>query len=348
METILLTGGLGYIGSLTCLELLSLKYKVIIFDSLINSSIESLRRIKTLGSYSKDYCPNNLIFIKGDIRNYNDLNKTFKDARDNENKINAVVHMAGLKSVFDSQKNPDLYKDVNLYGTEILLKVMEENQCYSIIFSSSATVYGENDQEFLTEKHKCRPNNNYGQTKLEVEKILEQKYHHSNKKWKIINLRYFNPIGAHPSGMLGEQNLNSSHNLFPLLCKAASNNKIFKIFGNDWNTPDRTAIRDFVHVMDIAEGHSCALEYIKKNESLNLSINLGSGQGTSILEFINVFQQTLNIKLDYKFIERREGDVSRYVASNQLAKELLKWEPIYSLKEMCLDGWKWYISNKNI
>ena len=348
MDTILLTGGLGYIGSHTCLNLLSLKYKVIIFDSLINSSIETLNRIRTLGSHYEKYSPNRLVFIKGDIRNYYDLKKTFKNARDNNNKINAVIHLAALKSVFDSQKNPELYKDVNLNGTEILLKVMEENDCYSLIFSSSATVYGDNDKEILTEKNKCKPNNNYGQTKLDVEKILAKKYNTSNKKWKIINLRYFNPIGAHPSGILGEENFNSSTNLFPLLCKAISKNKKFKIYGNDWNTADGTCIRDFVDIMDIAKGHSDALKYMKKNKSINLSINLGSGNGTSILKFINVFQETLNIKLDYKFIERREGDVARYVASNQLAKELLNWEPNCSLKDMCLDGWRWYISNNNI
>ena len=347
MKNVLITGGLGFIGSHTCIQLIENENNIFIIDSLANSTINVFNNLNLIKS--KLYPKNNgiLKFFLGDIRDKLVLDKIFKFADKVNLSIDIVIHLAGLKSVSDSIKNPASYWDINFRGTKTLLEIMQNNNCFSIIFSSSATIYGHNN-EILSEKSRINPINTYGKTKLEVEQYLEEKYTKNPKKWNIINLRYFNPIGAHDSGIFGENISTKPSNLFPLLCMTAFKEiPYLEIYGNNWNTNDGTAIRDYVHVMDIAKGHLYAMKYLSIKESGIISINLGSGKGTSILELIKIFEKTNNVKIKYKFSKRRKGDVARYVASNYLAKKILNWEVKHTIEKMCKDGWLWYISSKN-
>ena len=346
MITFLITGGCGYIGSHTCLSLLERGYNLIIIDSNINSSQNVLERIYKIGHIENNLYKNQITFIKGDIRNYELLKKIFIDAINKNRPISAVIHFAGLKAVEESVKNPLLYWDNNVYGSINLFKAMQSYDCKIIVFSSSATIYGNSKEKFSREDAAIQPMNPYGYTKLTIENILKDIFISSNNGWKIANLRYFNPVGAHESGLIGENPLNIPNNLFPYICRVANKNyKELKIFGNDWNTYDGTCIRDYIHVVDLAEAHCAALDYLIESEPKILNLNIGTGIGTSVLEMVRTFSKVNKIDVPYSFAERRPGDVPSIVADNKLAIKTLNWFPKRDLSEMCRDGWNWQINN---
>ena len=341
MVNILVTGGLGYIGSHTCAKLIEEGHNIFILDSLVNSSLFVLKNLEIIKKELKK--SNVLCFFKGDVRNREIIEKIFIHSNNLGYKIDFIFHFAGLKSVRESNLFPNKYWDVNVEGTKVLINVMEANNCKNIIFSSSATVYGNKGLDIIKENCEINPKNTYGQTKAKVEEILLEKYQ-ITREWKVINLRYFNPIGAHNSCLLGEYSKNNFENLFPILCKVANKEiEFLEIFGNDWDTKDGTCIRDFIHVIDIAEGHISALNYMLRNKCHALSINLGTGRGTTILELINTFQTSTSNQINYIFSERKDGDVASYVASKEKAEVLLNWRPKLNLSEMCIDGWNWYL-----
>jgi len=346
MKTILVTGGCGYIGSHTCLALLQANYNLIVIDSNINSSKISLNKVIEIGRLNNQEYKKRLTFIQGDIRNKVLLNDIFSKAINKNNRIEAVIHLAGLKAVSKSVKEPMIYWESNVWGSLVLFQIMEKFNCFNIVFSSSATVYGVKDKGYLSEESNLEPSNPYGETKLAIEKILSDIFKSSPHKWRIVNLRYFNPIGAHPSGLIGENPLTLPDNLFPFICKVASRKlSHLNIFGNDWPTFDGTCIRDYIHVMDLAESHLCALEYLFRNKTQNLSLNIGTGKGTSVIELVNTFIKVNNCKVPYKFVNRRDGDVPFVVAENKLSISKLDWSPKRSLIEMCKDGWIWQQNN---
>ncbi len=339
MKNILITGGTGYIGSHTCLRLISLGYKIFLLDSFINSSSEVLLDIKLLLSKIKPKYISNIELIECDLRNYNLLDELFGKLWLNDTPIDGVIHFAGLKDVEESVNYPLSYWDNNVGGTINLLKVMKKYGCKTIIFSSSASVYGKCDKELIDENISPNPISPYAQTKYAVENLLK-KIFDSNQDWRIINLRYFNPIAAHPSGILSEKPVGLPSNIFPKMIKVASKElKKLSIFGNDWDTKDGTCIRDYIHVMDIAEGHISAIEYAFKKNSKFININLGTGRGYSVLELISTFSKVNNIDLPYEFVKKRRGDVARLVADNRLALLELNWYPKKNLEDMCRDGW---------
>ena len=342
MVNILVTGGLGYIGSHTCAKLIEEGHNIFILDSLVNSSLSVLKNLEII---KKEFKKTKILcFFKGDVRNRKIIEKIFIYSKNLGYKIDFIFHFAGLKSVRESNLSPNKYWDVNVEGTKVLINVMETNNCKNIIFSSSATVYGNKGLDIIKENCEINPNNTYGQTKAKVEEILLEKYQ-TTREWKVINLRYFNPIGAHKSCLLGDYSKHNFENLFPILCKVANKEiEFLEIFGNDWETKDGTCIRDFIHVIDIAEGHISALNYMLKNNCHALSINLGTGKGTTILELINTFQTSTSNQINYIFSERKDGDVASYVASKEKAEVLLNWRPKLNLSEMCIDGWNWYLS----
>ena len=342
MQTILATGGAGYIGSHSCIELLKKGYRVIIFDSLINSSEKVFDKIKYISSKGNFDYSSNCSFIFGDIRDEKLLDQIFYKEIQNKNKIDAVLHCSGLKSVGDSFLKPLEYWDVNFSGTINLLKVMEKYFCNNLVFSSSATIYASDTSSPIKESAKIEPINPYGKTKAAVEEILDDFYYAKKDKLSIACLRYFNPIGAHSSGILGEQPNGKPTNIFPLISKVACNEiDELKIFGNDWETFDGTGVRDFVHIMDLAEGHERMLDYLFKNNSSNVKLNIGTGKGTSVLELIKKFESVNNVKVPFSFVQRRKGDRGIVYADNSYAKKLLNWEPKRTIEQMCIDGWKW-------
>ena len=338
MKNILITGGTGFIGSHTCLVLIEKGYNLVIIDSLVNSSEDVIRKLECFNI--KKNKNSNIDFIKGDLRDEDFLINLFKKYKN----IAAVIHFAGLKAVGESTRDPLKYWDHNLKGTINLLKAMDKNYCYKLIFSSSATIYAtKNDKNLIKEDDDIKPINPYGNTKATIEKILDDLSKYSRSDWSIISLRYFNPIGAHPSGLIGENPLDKPNNIFPIINNVASGlDKELKIFGNDWDTKDGTGVRDYIHVMDLAEGHYQALKYVLKYESKFLKLNLGTGIGTSVLELIRIFQDVNNVKIPYKFISRRDGDVAFTIADNSLAKSVLNWSPKRDLKTMCIDSWRWF------
>tara|TARA_Y100000589_G_scaffold319830_1_gene348895 strand:- start:1166 stop:2206 length:1041 start_codon:yes stop_codon:yes gene_type:complete len=346
MITLLVTGGCGFIGSHTCLRLLEKNFNVIIVDSNINSKKISLKKIIEIGNLQNKKFDKQLSFIKGDIRDYSLLESIFFNSLKNKKEISGVIHFAGLKSVEESVKNPLLYWDNNLCGSINLFKVMQRYECQNIVFSSSATLYGNSSKKLISENDLLQPYNTYGHTKLAIEKILSEIFISSGHKWKIANLRYFNPIGAHPSGLIGENPTDIPNNLFPYICKVASGSlKKLSIYGNDWDTYDGTCIRDFIHVMDLADAHIAAIEYLFKNLPSVINLNIGTGIGTSVLELVNTFIKVNKLEIPYVFSNRRKGDVARVVADNRLAIEKLNWHPERNLKDMCIDGWRWQKNN---
>ena len=347
MSRVLVTGGGGFIGSHTCVSLLERNFEIVVIDSFINSHQKSLNRIyEIFKSNNKDVLP--LKVIKCDIRQKEGLDSLFKQSKKEENPITAVFHFAGLKSVSESILNPLDYWDVNVGGTINLLKIMDKYNCRNIIFSSSASIYCLTKNGLIDESSRKNPNNPYGKTKLTVENILNNLYSKSPGKWRIACLRYFNPIGAHPSGLIGEEPKGIPSNIFPFITKVASKKlKELTIFGADWQTHDGTGIRDYIHIMDLAEGHIAALEYLLKNKAQIISFNLGTGKGTSVLELVKTFEKVNNISIPYKISNRREGDLPYVVANNSYAIKYLDWIPKRSLKEMCKDGWKWQKLNPN-
>ena len=336
---VLVTGGAGFIGTHTCLALIAKGYEIIVLESFVNSHENSLKRISKIINFKKD---TKIEIFKADIRDKEMLEKLFLKSKKDNKPITAVLHFAGLKCVEESIKNPILYWDVNFNGSLNLLRTMDKYDCKIIVFSSSATIYSISRNKYLKENSDIGPNNPYGETKLAVEKLLQSLHSYNEKEWRIVNLRYFNPIGAHPSGLIGESALGVPNNIFPYITQVASGilDKVY-IFGNDWPTKDGTGIRDYIHVMDIAEGHVAALDLLLKSGPKLLNINLGTGTGTSVLELINIFQNINKVNIPYEIKNRRKGDLPSVIADNSLAIEYLNWRPKRTLSEMCADGWKW-------
>ena len=335
---ILVTGGAGFIGSHTCIALLKKGYEIVVLESFDNSYEESLRRMNKIMKFKKT----NLCLYTADIRNEEMLEKLFSKSIKIKKPIKAVLHFAGLKSVSESIKNPLLYWDVNFNGSLKLLKIMNKFDCRTIVFSSSATIYGPINVSPLKEDAIIQPITPYGETKYAVEKLLNNIQQSNKNEWRVANLRYFNPIGAHPSGLIGESPLGVPNNIFPYITQVASgiHNKL-KVFGNDWPTKDGTGVRDYIHIMDLAEGHIAALEYLLKNKSQIININLGTGIGTTVLELINIFQDKNKIKIPFEIKNRRDGDLPIVIADNTFALSCLDWSPKRNLYDMCGDGWKW-------
>ena len=343
---ILVTGGAGFIGSHTCFLLLEKGFDIEIIDSYINSNRKSIDRVIELLKLNNNFKNSNIKVHNADIRDERKLERIFSDSENIGKPFHAVIHFAGLKSVKDSVLNPLLYWDNNVNGSITLLRVMEKYDCRTIIFSSSATIYGLTNNQPLTEKTSINPINPYGITKSSIEKLLNDIFHSNPDKWKISNLRYFNPIGAHYSGMIGESPLGVPNNIFPYITQVASGKRDkLTVFGNDWPTSDGTGVRDYIHVMDLAEGHVFALDYLEKTGNQIINLNLGTGKGTSVLELVNTFERVNNIEIPLEFACRRKGDCSSVIADNSLASSFLNWSPKRCLEEMCADGWKWQFLN---
>ena len=341
MQTILLTGGAGYIGSHTCLVLLENNFRVVVYDSFINGSKLAIERVQKIVEKEIFDLDKKLFIWEGDIRDDESLKKAFKYFCQREIPIKAVIHFAGLKAVADSFTKSKEYWDVNVNGSKTLLKVMDLYGCSKIVFSSSAAVYDLSSNHILRENNNLSPTSPYGETKLEVEKILEHYFLKKQRKWANVILRYFNPIGAHHSGLLGEDPKNKPTNLLPLLTDACEKFNTFEIYGNDWPTKDGTCIRDFIHVMDLAEAHLQALLNLQNAQSKHLVLNVGTGKGTTILQLIKIFEVINKCKIKYKFSKRREGDISQSIADNSLILSTLNWKTKRDIRDMCIDSWKW-------
>tara|TARA_Y100001978_G_scaffold59027_1_gene53234 strand:- start:28663 stop:29727 length:1065 start_codon:yes stop_codon:yes gene_type:complete len=348
MNKILITGGCGYIGSHTCYVLLEAGYELIVIDSNINSTKISLSRLKELEYSGEVDFERNLKFFHGDIRDKKLLEAIFSEAEKENKPIEAVIHFAGLKSVSESIKLPLSYWDANVGGTIALLEVMKQFDCKTIVFSSSASIYHFEGDKLLNEDDLINPSSPYGKTKETIENILFSVFESAKSKWRIANLRYFNPIGAHPSGTIGENFSEKSDNLFPHICMVAAgftNN--LNIYGNDWPTEDGTCIRDYIHVLDLAKAHMSAIKMLDKSSSIFVNVNIGTGKGTSVLELAQTFEKVNKCKIPIVFEKRRKGDIPFSVANNALALNLLNWSPQETLEDMCRDGWKWLIKNPN-
>ena len=330
---ILVTGGAGFIGSHTCVQLLNAGYEVIVLDNLCNASEKSLDRVRELTG--KD-----LKFYKGDILDRDILDKVFET----EN-ISSVIHFAGLKSVGESVKKPLEYYDNNITGTLTLVDVMRQHNVKNIIFSSSATVYGDPAEIPITEKcPKGQCTNPYGWTKSMLEQILTD-IQHADNEWNVVLLRYFNPIGAHPSGIMGENPNGIPNNLMPYITQVAVGKlKELSIFGDDYDTTDGTGVRDYIHVMDLADGHVKALSKLAKGTGLSI-YNLGTGTGYSVLDIVHNFERATGIKIPYRVAPRRAGDIAVCYSNADKAKKELGWEAKYGILEMCRDSWNWQKSN---
>lgn len=330
---ILVTGGAGYIGSHTCVELLEKGYETVIVDNLYNSSEKAVDRIKEITG--KD-----IVFYNADIRDYEKMSSIFSTE-----KPDTVIHFAGLKAVGESVAKPLMYYENNIAGTLNLCKVMNENCCKNIIFSSSATVYG--DPAFIPITEECPKGvctNPYGWTKHMLEQILTD-LHTADEEWNVILLRYFNPIGAHKSGMIGEDPKGIPNNLLPYVAQVAIGKlQCVGVFGNDYDTPDGTGVRDYIHVVDLAKGHVKAIDKIKENPGVKV-YNLGTGNGYSVLEVIKAFSNACGKDLPYEIKARRPGDIAACYADAALAKKELGWEAEYGLDEMCEDSWRWQSMN---
>ncbi len=331
---ILVTGGAGYIGSHTTLLLLNAGYEVIVFDNFSNASAESIRRVEALTDKKT-------ILIEGDIRSRKDLEAVFDN-----HKIDAVIHFAGLKAVGESVEQPLRYYENNVCGTVQLCEVMAEHGCRQIVFSSSATVYGDPHTTPIKEDFPLSATNPYGRSKLFVEEILKDLYI-SDAEWKVILLRYFNPVGAHESGRIGEDPSGIPNNLMPFIAQTAvGKREKLSIFGNDYDTHDGTGVRDYIHVVDLAEGHLKALEKLPDIKGV-LTVNLGTGQGYSVLDMVKAFEKASGKKVPYVFAPRRSGDIAKCYADPAYAKKVLGWEAKRGIEEMCEDTWRWQSQNPN-
>ena len=332
--SILITGGAGFIGSHTCVEMLNSGYDVVVVDNLDNSSSESLDRVeKITGKKVK--------FYKEDVRNREALRKIFT-----ENSIEAVIHFAGLKAVGESVREPIMYYDNNLINTLVLLETMNEFGVKKIVFSSSATVYGVATEMPLVEGMPLGAINPYGRTKLFIEHILTDIYA-ADKDWCVALLRYFNPIGAHKSGLIGEDPKGIPNNLMPYISQVAVG-KLDKlhVFGNDYKTHDGTGVRDYIHVVDLALGHVKAIEWVLKNTGCE-PFNLGTGNGTSVLQLRDAFVKATGVDVPYVIDPRRPGDPDEVYANADKAKKVLGWTAKYGIEEMCEDTWRWQKNNPN-
>ena len=348
MQNILVTGGAGFIGSHTCVSLLESGYNVYILDSLSNSNKKSLENIKLIFSSRNIDISEKINFFKGDLRDKEFIDSVFQNVKRKGNLIDGVIHFAGLKSVEESVNYPLDYWENNVIGSFNLFKSMLENNCKTIVFSSSAIVYGDSKDKLLKESSDVNPKNTYGSTKLAIENLLNNIYKIKKDEWNIAILRYFNPIGAHDSGLIGEDPLGKQNNIFPLIINAAYEKNKLKVFGNDWPTHDGTCIRDYIHVSDLAEGHLKVLNFLSNNKNQLTYFNIGTGKGHSVLDLIKTFEKVNNVKVPFIFSNRRDGDSCVLVANNLKAKQLLNWRPLRSLEEMCRDGWRWKLMNSEV
>jgi UDP-glucose 4-epimerase len=330
---ILVTGGAGYIGSHTCVELLAAGYELVVVDNFSNSKTTALERVQKIAGKS-------LVFHHADVRNCDALREVFK-----QHAVNSVIHFAGLKSVGESVEQPLRYYDNNVSGTVSLCEVMAEFGVRNIVFSSSATVYGDPHAVPIHEDFPVGGTTNpYGTSKLMVEQILRD-LHISDPAWRIGILRYFNPVGAHESGFIGEDPNGIPNNLMPFIAQVAvGRRECLRVFGEDYPTPDGTGVRDYIHVVDLAKGHVAALDYLAKNEGL-LTVNLGTGQGYSVLDMVNAFQQASGREIAYQIVGRRAGDIACCYADPALAKEKLGWSAELGIDRMCQDSWRWQSMN---
>ena len=329
---ILVTGGLGYIGSHTCVELIKQNEEVIIVDNLMNSKIDVLDKIEKITNIRPK-------FYEYDLLDKEKVQKIFQ-----ENKIDAVIHFAGLKAVGESVEKPILYYQNNLISTLNLLEVMKKYNVKKMIFSSSATIYGTQDTvEYREDLERGKTASPYGTTKAMIEQILEDVYV-SDKNWSIVILRYFNPVGAHESGLLGESPNGIPNNLMPYVMQVASGKReVLSIYGNDYPTKDGTGVRDFIHVVDLAIGHVKSLNKLK--EKGTHIYNLGTGSGCSVMELVTTFEKVNGIKINYKIVERRDGDLPEYYANSEKANKELGWFATKTLEDMCRDSWNFEKNN---
>lgn len=332
-KKILVTGGAGYIGSHTCIELLESGYEVVVVDNLYNANEKSLEVVKSLTG-------KNLTFYNADIRDRAKLDEIFKL----EKNIFGVIHFAGLKAVGESVQIPLKYYDNNVSGTVALCEVMAKNNCKNIIFSSSATVYGDPHTVPIKEDFPLSATNPYGRTKLMLEEVLGDLYK-SDNEWNVVILRYFNPIGAHKSGDMGEDPNGIPNNLLPYISQVAVG-KLEKVnvFGNDYDTHDGTGVRDYIHVVDLANGHVAALKKLEPNSGLSI-YNLGTGNGYSVLDVIKNMNKAVGRELPYVVAPRRSGDIAVCYADSSKAKEELGWEAKFGIEDMCEDSWRWQSKN---
>ena len=325
---ILLTGGTGYIGSHTAVVLVEAGHKVVLFDNLSNSRRDVVDRLIKITEQD-------ISFVEGDVRDTSLLSKTIK-----AHQIDAVIHFAGLKAVGESVEKPLKYFDNNVGGTISLLEAMRENQIKTLVFSSSATVYGEPQYLPIDEDHPTSSTNPYGRTKLHIEEMLKDLVT-SDQSLGVVCLRYFNPVGAHESGLIGENPTDTPSNLMPFISQVAAGirSKVF-VFGDDYPTSDGTGVRDYIHVLDLAEGHLAAINFLDVKSGW-YAINLGTGFGNSVLEIIKQFSESSGRKVSYEITNRRSGDVAISYASSKMAAALLGWHATRSLDSMCLSAWKW-------
>ena len=332
---ILVTGGAGYIGSHTTIELLNRGNEVIVLDNLSNSKLEAINRIQKITKKT-------VKFYKGDIRDKVLLSKIFK-----ENEIECVIHFAGLKAVGESVSLPLDYYDNNVGGSITLLEVMKENNVKNIIFSSSATVYGSQKKQPIKETAELHePTNPYGRTKFFIEYILKDLYK-SDPSWNIVLLRYFNPIGAHKSGLIGEDPNGIPNNLMPYITQVAIGKRpVLNVYGDDYQTHDGTGVRDYIHVVDLAIGHVCSLNRIREGHGLDI-YNLGTGVGYSVLDVVKAFEEVNAIRIPYVIAPRRPGDIDTCYANSKKAYKEMGFKCQYDIKDMCRDSWNWQKNNPN-
>ena len=331
--TVLVTGGAGYIGSHTCVELLNLGYDVVVIDNLVNSSEKSIERVHDITG--RDLC-----FYQEDVRNRAVLDKIFE-----KHDINCVIHFAGLKAVGESVQMPLEYYDNNLFSTVTLCEAMRDHGVGNIVFSSSATVYSGDNEMPLKEVSKTGMcTNPYGWTKYMCEQILRDTAK-ANDNWSVTLLRYFNPIGAHPSGLIGEDPRGIPNNLMPYISQVAVGRRDhLNVFGNDYDTHDGTGVRDYIHVCDLASGHVAAIDYMQNHKGENV-FNLGTGTGYSVLDMVNAFERVTGRPVPYEIVDRRPGDLATVYASPDRSAEVLGWKAKYNLDDMCRDAWNWQSKN---
>jgi UDP-glucose 4-epimerase len=332
---ILVTGGAGYIGSHTCIELLAAGFQVVVLDNLCNSSPEGLRRAAALAGVAS------IPFFEGDIRDATLLGRIFSEYH-----IDSVIHFAGLKAVGESVEKPLAYYDNNVAGTVTLLQAMQQHGVKNIVFSSSATVYGDPHTTPIQEHFPLSATNPYGRSKLMIEEILGDLYK-ADPEWKIGLLRYFNPVGAHSSGQIGEDPQGVPNNLMPYIARVAVGQyEYLSVFGGDYPTHDGTGVRDYIHVVDLAKGHVKALEAFQRGDVPNLLVvNLGTGQGYSVLDMVKAFSAASEREVPYRIVARRAGDIASCYADPALAEQLIHWKAEKNLVEMCRDTWHWQSTN---
>ena len=334
MSTILVTGGTGFIGSHTCVELIKAGHSVVIMDNLCNSKAECVNRIAKITGVKP-------AFYQTDIRNFDGTDKIFK-----EHKIDAVIHFAGLKAVGESVQKPWEYYENNIGGTLTLIDAMRKNSCKNIVFSSSATVYGLNNTAPYTEDMSTSATNPYGYTKVMIEQILHDMCV-ADSEWSVMALRYFNPIGADKSGLIGENPNGIPNNLVPYIAQVAIGKlQQLSVYGNDYDTPDGTGVRDYIHVVDLAKGHICAVDYALKHKGFE-PVNLGTGKGSSVLDVVKAYEKACGKPINYKIAPRRAGDIATSFANCQKAKDIFNWTAELNLDDMCADSWNFTVKNPN-